>query len=120
MAENGLIISLTCVRLLANWPKVFRTKLHMREFLHRTSFYSTSCYKYFFIGFDVLTVVVINSYEKLKNSIIWDIMLYGLLKFNRNFGGTCYPHLQGQRISQGGGNQNLVFASHWCLAWLLL
>jgi hypothetical protein len=92
----------------------------MREFLHRTSIFSSISYNYFFVGLEVLTVVVINGYEKLNNSLFWHVTLYGPLIVNSRFGRTWCRHLQGQRISQAGGKQNLLFASHWYLAWLLL
>jgi hypothetical protein len=35
-----------------------------------------------------------------RDSIFWDITLCSLLKVNRQFGGTCYLHLQGWRVSE--------------------
>jgi hypothetical protein len=48
----------------------------------------------YFVGFEVLTAVVMKSY------IFWDIMLCSPLKVNRRYGGTCHLHHQGRRMSQ--------------------
>jgi hypothetical protein len=47
-----------------------------------------------FVGFEVLTVVV------MKNSIFLDTMSCSPLKVNQCFGETCCVCLQGQRIRQ--------------------
>jgi hypothetical protein len=49
---------------------------------------------YDYVGFEVLTVVVV------KSTIFWVIALCTPLKVNRRFGGTYRLHLQGGRISQ--------------------
>jgi hypothetical protein len=76
--------------------------------------------EYFFVDFEVLTMVVMKSYEKLKNYISRNIMLYRPLKVNIFFRGTCFLHLQGKRISQAGGKQNLLSDTHWFPACLPL
>jgi hypothetical protein len=50
--------------------------------------------KCYWVGFEVLTVVV------MKSTIFWDITPCSPLRFNRCFGGTYRLHLQGQRIRQ--------------------
>jgi hypothetical protein len=57
--------------------------------------YSTSQAKnmWSFVGFEVLTVVV------MKSSVFWYITPCGPLKVNRHFGGTRHHHLKGQRKS---------------------
>jgi hypothetical protein len=46
------------------------------------------------VGFEVLTAVV------MKKSIFWNTRPRSPWKANRHFGGTCYLHLQGGRLSQ--------------------
>jgi hypothetical protein len=50
--------------------------------------------KFCFVGFEVLIMVV------MRSSVLWHITPCSPLKFNWPFGGTCYPHLQGLRVSQ--------------------
>jgi hypothetical protein len=45
---------------------------------------------YFFVGFVVLTAVI------MKSAIFWDITPCSPLKVNRRFRGTCRLHLQGR------------------------
>jgi hypothetical protein len=47
-----------------------------------------------FVGFEVLTVMVMNS------SLFWDITSCSPLKINLTFGGTCRLHHHGRRVSQ--------------------
>jgi hypothetical protein len=65
------------------------------------------------IGSEVLTAVVMKSY------VFWDITPCIMLKGNRQFKGTCRLHFQGWRISQAR-NQQLLPASWWFLAWLII
>jgi hypothetical protein len=46
-----------------------------------------------YVGFEVLTAVVIKSY------IFWDMTLCSPLKVNLHFGVACHLHLQGSNIS---------------------
>jgi hypothetical protein len=49
---------------------------------------------YLFVGFEVLTPVV------MESTIFWNITPCTPLKFNRRFGGTYRLHLYGRRISR--------------------
>jgi hypothetical protein len=49
---------------------------------------------FFFVGFEVLTAVV------MKSSIFWDITSCSPLKVNRCFGESCSLHLQGRGMSR--------------------
>jgi hypothetical protein len=49
-------------------------------------------YVAYFLGFEVLTAVVI------KSPVLWDTSLCSPLKFIRRFGITCRVHPQGRRI----------------------
>jgi hypothetical protein len=58
-----------------------------------------------YVGFDVLTVVV------MKSTSFWQIMPCSPLKVNRRFGGTYCLHLQAQRKSRPR-NQLLATCFH--------
>jgi hypothetical protein len=52
---------------------------------------------------------------------------YNSVKVNQHFGGTCYFHLQGRRISQARNQHEavstqscLLSASCWYFAWIIL
>jgi hypothetical protein len=64
---------------------------------------------YISVGFEVLTAVV------TKNSVFWYVTPCCLLNVNWRYGGTCYLHLQGKRISQARNQQSsaccLLYAS---------
>jgi hypothetical protein len=70
--------------------------------------------KLLYVGFDVLTAVV------MKSIIFWDISLCSTLKVNRRFGGTYRFHLQVRRISrawnqrEAGGKQSHSLQSYFC------
>jgi hypothetical protein len=68
----------------------FLEKLFIRKIYRYISYIN----KQTFIGFEVLTPVV------MKSSIFWDTTPHSPLKVNRLFGGTSLLHLQGRKICQ--------------------
>lgn len=68
----------------------------------------------FFIGFEVLTVLVVS------NPVFWDVMPFNLLKIHPCVRGNCHLDLQGWRMSYRR-NQHEADSSAWCwiLAWLI-
>jgi dolichol kinase len=69
----------------------------------------------YFVGFEVLTAVV------MKSAIFWDITPCSPLKVNRRFGGTCLLHLQGRRISRARNEREsrALFATCFHIGFLL-
>jgi hypothetical protein len=67
--------------------------IHLLQNLHRSQYTYTLRNHGIYLGFEVLTMVV------MKSTVFWDITPCGPLKFNRRFRGTCRLHFQG-RISQ--------------------
>jgi hypothetical protein len=88
---------------MGDWPCVtgsvivhFNSHFHVKNLMQvrSTNFFEDMQAVYWYVGFEVLTAVV------MKSSISWDITLCGILKVNRYFRRTCRLYLQGQRISQ--------------------
>jgi hypothetical protein len=59
-----------------------------------TASYPRRHYILIYVGFEVLTAVIKNSF------LFWDITPYSPLKVNRRFGRTCWLRLHGRRISR--------------------
>jgi hypothetical protein len=61
-----------------------------------------------FVGFEVLTVVVMNS------TVFWDILPCSPLKVNRRFGRIYRLHIQGRRISRARNQHESRWQAEQC------